>query len=118
MTTSSGSRPCRRTAARSAASPPFSSYGAGDILEIAPEGGGEPLLLPFTKAVAPTIDFAAGRSWSSRPRRSRRAHEKSRAGLRASSPRRASALGQLKLPSKSDRQQHEESDQRHQAATP
>ena len=38
-----------------------SSYGAGDILEIAPEGGGEPLLLPFTKAVAPTVDFAAGR---------------------------------------------------------
>jgi 16S rRNA processing protein RimM len=37
-----------------------SSYGAGDILEIAPEGGGEPLLLPFTRAVAPTIDFAAG----------------------------------------------------------
>ncbi len=38
-----------------------SSYGAGDILEIAPEGGGEPLLLPFTKAVAPTIDFEGGR---------------------------------------------------------
>jgi 16S rRNA processing protein RimM len=37
-----------------------SSYGAGDILEIAPEGGGEPLLLPFTRAVAPAIDFAAG----------------------------------------------------------
>ena len=38
-----------------------SSYGAGDILEIAPEGGGEPLLLPFTRAVAPAIDFAAGK---------------------------------------------------------
>ena len=27
----------------------LSNYGAGDILEIAPEGGGETLLLPFTK---------------------------------------------------------------------
>ena len=38
-----------------------SNYGAGDILEIAPEGGGETLLVPFTRAVAPTIDFEAGR---------------------------------------------------------
>lgn len=38
-----------------------SNYGAGDILEIAPEGGGETLLLPFTKAVAPTVDFEGGR---------------------------------------------------------
>ena len=38
-----------------------SNYGAGDILEIAPEGGGESLLLPFTKAVVSTIDFEAGR---------------------------------------------------------
>jgi 16S rRNA processing protein RimM len=37
------------------------NYGAGDILEIAPEGGGEALLLPFIKAVAPVIDFDAGR---------------------------------------------------------
>jgi 16S rRNA processing protein RimM len=35
--------------------------GAGDILEIAPAGGGETLLLPFTKRVAPRIDFDAGR---------------------------------------------------------
>ena len=34
------------------------NFGAGDILEIAPEGGGETMLLPFTKEVAPTIDFA------------------------------------------------------------
>jgi len=47
-------RPIGRVAA-------ISNYGAGDILEIAPEGGGEPLLLPFTKAVAPTVDFAEGR---------------------------------------------------------
>ena len=39
----------------------LSNYGAGDILEIAPEGGGETLLLPFTKEIAPKIDFDAGR---------------------------------------------------------
>ena len=39
----------------------LSNYGAGDILEIAPEGGGEALLLPFTRKVAPTIDFEGGR---------------------------------------------------------
>jgi 16S rRNA processing protein RimM len=37
------------------------NYGAGDILEIAPEDGREAFLLPFTRAVAPTIDFEAGR---------------------------------------------------------
>jgi 16S rRNA processing protein RimM len=36
------------------------NYGAGDVLEIAPVGGGETLLLPFTKGVAPRIDFDAG----------------------------------------------------------
>ncbi len=39
----------------------LSNFGAGDILEIAPEGGGETLLLPFTRTVALEIDFAAGR---------------------------------------------------------
>ena len=39
----------------------LSNHGAGDILEITPEGGGETLLLPFTKAVAPEIDFASRR---------------------------------------------------------
>ena len=38
-----------------------SNYGAGDILEIAPEGGGETLLMPFTQGVVPAIDFEAGR---------------------------------------------------------
>ncbi len=37
------------------------NYGAGDILEVAPAGGGEALLLPFTRAVAPVVDFEAGR---------------------------------------------------------
>jgi 16S rRNA processing protein RimM len=35
------------------------NHGAGDILEIA--GAGESLLLPFTKQVAPEIDFAGRR---------------------------------------------------------
>ncbi len=38
-----------------------SNYGAGDILEITPKGGGETLLVPFTKGVAPSIDFESGR---------------------------------------------------------
>jgi len=37
------------------------NFGAGDIVEIAPPGGGETLLLPFTRAVAVEIDFAGGR---------------------------------------------------------
>jgi 16S rRNA processing protein RimM len=37
------------------------NFGAGDILEIAPDAGGESLLLPFAKAVAVAIDFDAGR---------------------------------------------------------
>jgi 16S rRNA processing protein RimM len=37
------------------------NYGAGDVLEIAPAQGGETLLLPFTKRLAPRIDFEAGR---------------------------------------------------------
>ena len=39
----------------------LNNYGAGDILEIRPEGGGESLLLPFTQAVAVEIDFHGGR---------------------------------------------------------
>ena len=37
------------------------NYGAGDILEIAPDRPGETLLVPFTLAFVPTIDFATGR---------------------------------------------------------
>jgi 16S rRNA processing protein RimM len=37
------------------------NFGAGDLIEIAPQGGGEPLLLPFNDATVPTIDMAAGR---------------------------------------------------------
>ncbi len=37
------------------------NYGAGDVLEIAPVQGGETLLVPFSKRVAPRIDFDAGR---------------------------------------------------------
>ncbi len=34
------------------------NFGGGDILEVVPEGGGETLLLPFTKEVVPEIDLA------------------------------------------------------------
>jgi 16S rRNA processing protein RimM len=37
------------------------NHGAGDVLEIAPAQGGETLLLPFTKRVAPRVDFDAGK---------------------------------------------------------
>lgn len=35
-------------------------HGAGDLLEIAPPGGGEPVSLPFTRETVPTVDLAAG----------------------------------------------------------
>ena len=37
------------------------NHGAGDIVEIVPAAGGETLLVPFTLAFVPTIDFGAGR---------------------------------------------------------
>jgi 16S rRNA processing protein RimM len=43
------------------------NYGGGDILEIAPPGGGETLLLPFTKTVVTAVDFKAGVITVSRP---------------------------------------------------
>lgn len=36
-------------------------FGAGDLLEIVPPGGGETMLLPFTAGVVPKVDIAAGR---------------------------------------------------------
>ena len=36
-------------------------FGAGDILEIRPSGGGETRLVPFTKAAVPDVDIAGGR---------------------------------------------------------
>ena len=39
----------------------ISNHGAGDILEIAPDGPGETLLVPFTLLFVPTVDFAGGR---------------------------------------------------------
>jgi len=35
------------------------NFGAGDIIEIAPDGGGEPLMLPFNETTVPKIDVAA-----------------------------------------------------------
>jgi 16S rRNA processing protein RimM len=37
------------------------NFGAGDLIEIAPAGGGEALLLPFNETTVPTIDIKAGR---------------------------------------------------------
>ena len=37
------------------------NFGAGDLVEIKPEGGGEPLMVPFTDTTVPEIDIAAGR---------------------------------------------------------
>ena len=36
------------------------NFGAGDLLEIEPLAGGDTVLLPFTEAVAPVVDIAAG----------------------------------------------------------
>ncbi|MFG1463938.1 ribosome maturation factor RimM [Xanthobacter sp. DSM 24535] len=36
-------------------------FGAGDILEYLPEGGGKTRLVPFTKAAVPVVDLAARR---------------------------------------------------------
>lgn len=37
------------------------NFGAGDILEIAPEAGGDTFMLPFSAAAVPSVDVAAGR---------------------------------------------------------
>ncbi len=37
------------------------NHGAGDILEVTAPAGGRTLLLPFTRAVVPTVDLTAGR---------------------------------------------------------
>jgi 16S rRNA processing protein RimM len=37
------------------------NFGAGDLLEIEPAGGGATMLLPFTETIVPTIDLAGRR---------------------------------------------------------
>lgn len=37
------------------------NFGAGDILEYAPTGGGKTQLVPFTRAAVPVVEVAAGR---------------------------------------------------------
>ena len=37
------------------------NFGAGDIIEIIPIGGGDALMLPFNETTVPTIDLKAGR---------------------------------------------------------
>ena len=36
------------------------NFGAGDIVEIAPQGGGETLLIPFTESAVPEVDVKGG----------------------------------------------------------
>jgi 16S rRNA processing protein RimM len=43
------------------------NFGAGDILEIAPAGGGDTVMLPFSTAVVPSVEIAAGRIVVERP---------------------------------------------------
>jgi 16S rRNA processing protein RimM len=43
------------------------NFGAGDLIEIEPGGGGEALLLPFNETAVPTVDLNAGRIVVVRP---------------------------------------------------
>jgi 16S rRNA processing protein RimM len=43
------------------------NFGAGDLLEIAPAGGGQTWYLPFTRAAVPEIDLAGGHLLVVRP---------------------------------------------------
>jgi 16S rRNA processing protein RimM len=43
------------------------NFGAGDLIEIAPAGGGEALLLPFNETTVPTVDLETGRIVVVRP---------------------------------------------------
>jgi 16S rRNA processing protein RimM len=43
------------------------NFGAGDIIEIAPAGGGPTLMLPFTEATVPEVDVKAKRIVVIRP---------------------------------------------------
>ena len=36
-------------------------FGGGDLIELAPAGGGDTVMLPFTKASVPVVDIAGGR---------------------------------------------------------
>jgi 16S rRNA processing protein RimM len=43
------------------------NFGAGDILEIAPDAGSETVMVPFSTAVVPRVEVAAGRIVIERP---------------------------------------------------
>lgn len=43
------------------------NFGAGDVIEIAPVTGGDTVLLPFTRRVAPEVDIKGGRIVIVRP---------------------------------------------------
>ena len=56
------------------------NFGAGDIVEIEPAGGGATLMLPFTEAVVPVIDIAGKRIIVDPPKESA---DRAPGGLRA-----------------------------------
>ena len=43
------------------------NFGAGDILEVEPEGGGPTWYLPFTREAVPEVDVEAGIVWANPP---------------------------------------------------
>ena len=43
------------------------NFGAGDILEVEPEGGGRTWYLPFTREAVPEVDVGAGIIWANPP---------------------------------------------------
>ena len=43
------------------------NFGAGDILEVEPEGGGPTWYLPFTREAVPEVDVGAGIIWANPP---------------------------------------------------
>ena len=55
------------------------NFGAGDIIEIAPAGGGQTLMLPFTEAAVPEVDIKAKRIVVVMPRRRSRETDKASA---------------------------------------
>ena len=44
------------------------NFGAGDLIEMNPEGGGKTELLPFDEVHVPVVDIAAGKLVAVQPR--------------------------------------------------
>ncbi len=54
-------RRSRRTATEIGRVLAVHNFGAGDLLEVAPAGGGATLLVPFTREAVPEVDVEGGR---------------------------------------------------------